>query len=155
MQTNIPNTLFCFVFTLFFSVVLHSQEVETNSIPVRSEKDSIAPAIDSEEIAKQLQEQDTYKTDTVRKPQFLTDIVNYTAKDYMRLSPEDNKMYLYNEAKIVYGDMTIEAGLIIIDNEKNEVYAYGIEDSIGEYSQKPNFHPGAKKGRTRFNKVQF
>ena len=145
MQTNIPNTLFCFVFTLFFSVVLHSQEVETNSIPVRSEKDSIAPTIDSEEIAQQLQQQDTVKADTLRKPQFLTDVVNYTAKDYMRLSPKDNKMFLYNEAKIVYGDMTIEAGLIIIDNEKNEVFAYGIADSIGEYSQKPIFTQAQKK----------
>ncbi|QYA26409.1 LPS-assembly protein LptD [Gramella sp. MT6] len=145
MQTNIPNTLFCFVFTLFFSVVLHSQEVETNSIPVRSEKDSIAPAMDSEEIAKQLQPQDTVKTDTVGKPQFLTDVVNYTAKDYMRLSPKDNKMYLYNEAKIIYGDMTIEAGLIIIDNERNEVFAYGIPDSIGEYSQKPIFTQAQRK----------
>ncbi|WP_051199753.1 putative LPS assembly protein LptD [Christiangramia echinicola] len=145
MQTNIPNTLFCFVFTLFFSVVLHSQEVETNSIPVRSEKDSIAPAIDSEEILTQLQEQDSTKTDTVKKPQFLTDIVDYTAKDYMRLSPRDNKMYLYNEAQIVYGDMTIEAGLIVIDNEKNEVYAYGIEDSIGNYSQTPIFTQAQRK----------
>ena len=155
MQTNIPNTLFCFVFTLFFSVVLHSQEVETNSIPVRSEKDSIAPTIDSEEIVNTTSTTGYVKTDTVRKPQFLTDIVDYTAKDYMRLSPEDNKMYLYNEAKIVYGDMTIEAGLIIIDNEKNEVYAYGIEDSIGDYSTNPNFHPGTKKSRTRLNKIQF
>ncbi|PTX43051.1 hypothetical protein C8P64_1577 [Christiangramia gaetbulicola] len=145
MQTNIPNTLFCFVFTLFFSVVLHAQEVETNSIPVRSEKDSIAPAIDSDEISKQLQQQDTVKTDSVRKPRFLTDVVNYTAKDYMRLSPKDNKMYLYNEAKIDYGDMTIEAGLIIIDNERNEVYAYGITDSIGEYTQKPIFTQAQRK----------
>ncbi|MBT8319551.1 MAG: LPS-assembly protein LptD, partial [Gramella sp.] len=124
MQTNIPNTLFCFVFTLFFSVVIHSQEIENNSIPVTSEKDSIPPALDSNEISNQLIAQDTVQRDTVRKPQFLTDVVNYTAKDYMRLSPRDNRMYLYNEARIIYGDMTIEAGLIIIDNEKNEVYAY-------------------------------
>ncbi|MCG9972317.1 putative LPS assembly protein LptD [Christiangramia crocea] len=139
MQTNIPNSLFCFVFTLFFSLVLYPQEVETSSIPVRAEKDSIAPAMNADEISRQLQQQDTTKTDTVRKPQFLTDIVTYTATDYMRLSPKENKMYLYNEAKIVYGDMTIEAGLIIIDNSKNEVYAYGIEDSTGVYVQTPVF----------------
>lgn len=145
MQTNIPNTLFCFVFTLFFSVVLNAQEVESSSIPVKAEKDSIVPAIDSNEITSQLQQQDTVKTDTIRKPQFLTDIVNYTAKDYMRLSPKDNKMYLYNEAKIDYGDMTIEAGLIIIDNARNEVYAYGIEDSTGAYTQAPIFTQAQRK----------
>ena len=139
MQTNIPNSLFCFVFTLFFSLVLYPQEVETSSIPVRSEKDSIAPAMMPDEITRQLQQQDTTKTDTVRKPQFLTDVVTYTATDYMRLSPKENKMYLYNEARIQYGDMTIEAGLIIIDNSKNEVFAYGIEDSTGVYTQTPVF----------------
>lgn len=145
MQTNIPNTLFCFVFTLFFSVVLHSQEIENNSIPVRSEKDSVVPSLISKEIPNQVKEQDTVKRDSVRKPRFLTDVVNYTAKDYMRLSPRENKMYLYNEARIVYGDMTIEAGLIIIDNEKNEVYAYGIKDSIGTYSQTPIFTQAQRK----------
>ncbi|MCB7480214.1 putative LPS assembly protein LptD [Christiangramia sediminis] len=145
MQTNIPNSLFCLVFTLFFSLVLYPQEVETSSIPVQAEKDSIAPIIDSQEISQQLQQQDSVKTDTVKKPQFLTDIVNYTAKDYMRLSPQENKMYLYNEARIVYGDMTIEAGLIIIDNSKNEVYAYGIQDSTDTYSQTPIFTQAQRK----------
>lgn len=145
MQTNIPNSLFCLVFTLFFSLVLYPQEVETSSIPVEAEKDSIAPIIDSQEISQQLQQQDSIKTDSVKKPQFLTDVVNYTAKDYMRLSPQENKMYLYNEAKIVYGDMTIEAGLIIIDNERNEVYAYGIQDSTDTYSQTPIFTQAQRK----------
>src|SRR5690606_1400647 len=31
------------------------------------------------------------------------------------------------------------AGLIILDNEKNEVYAYGITDTSGVYTQKPVF----------------
>ncbi len=145
MQTNIPNSLFCLVFTLFFSVVLNSQEIETNSIPVEAEQDSIPPAIEASEIAEQLSEQDTTETDTVQKPQFLTDLVDYTATDYMRLSSRENKMYLYNEAKIVYGDMTIEAGLIIIDNAKNEVYAYGIEDSTGVYTQTPVFTQAQRK----------
>ncbi len=111
---------------------------------MRAEKDSIPPAIDSSEIADNLQEQDTTTTDTIRKPQFLTDVVNYTASDYMRLSPQENKMYLYNEAEVIYGDMTINAGLIIIDNIRNEVYAYGIEDSTGTYIQKPVFTQGQR-----------
>ncbi len=124
--------------------MLYPQEVESTSIPVKAEKDSIAPAIDAQEITAQLQQQDTTATDTVRPPQFLTDVVSYTSKDYMRLSPAENKMYLYNEAKIVYGDMTIEAGLIIIDNAKNEVFAFGINDSTGTYTQKPVFTQAQK-----------
>ncbi|MCM4156780.1 putative LPS assembly protein LptD [Gramella sp. AN32] len=139
MQTKIPNTLFCLIFTLFFGLNSFSQERENNSIPVQSDTDTIAPLLDSEEISQQLEQRDTVKVDTLKKPTFLTDIVTYTAIDYMRLSPRENKMYLYNEAKIVYGDMTIEAGLIIIDNNKNEVFAYGIIDTAGVYTQKPSF----------------
>src|SRR5690606_32374477 len=51
----------------------------------------------------------------------------------------DGRMHLYNEAEINYGDINIKAGLIILDNEKKEVYAYGIPDSTGAYSQKPIF----------------
>lgn len=144
MRTNIPNILFCFIFTLFFSGVIHSQEVENNSIPVKAEQDSLSPAKAPTEIEEIIVEQDTVKKDSVRRPQFLTDVVEYTAKEYMRLNPKTNKMYLYNEAKIVYGDMTIEAGLIVIDNEKNEFFAYGIEDSVGIYVQKPIFTQAAK-----------
>lgn len=83
---------------------------------------------------------DTVQNDTIKpKNQFLTDQVTYTATDYMRLSPKDGRMHLYNEAEINYGDINIKAGLIILDNEKKEVYAYGIPDSTGAYSQKPIF----------------
>src|SRR5690606_17541267 len=75
-------------------------------------------------------------------PRLLTDVVNYNAQDYMRLSPRENRMYLYDQAQITYGDMVLTAGLIIVDNNKNEVYAYGIPDSAGVYSQKPIFTQG-------------
>ncbi len=144
MQTNIPNTLFCLICALLFSTVLQAQETGNPSVPVKAEKDSIAPAVSADEISLALQQKDTTVQDTVRPPQLLTDIVDYTATDYMRLSPRENRMYLYNEAKIVYGDMTIEAGLIVIDNNKNEVFAYGITDSTGTYTQAPVFTQAQK-----------
>ena len=129
---------------LLFPVVLFAQETGNETIPIEAEQDSIQPIVTASEISEQLRQQDTTKTDSVRKPQFLTSIVQYTAKDYMRLSPKENKMYLYNQAKIIYGDMTIEAGLIIIDNTKNEVFAYGIPDSTGVYTQAPKFTQGPR-----------
>ena len=72
----------------------------------------------------------------------------------MRLSQSENRMYLYNEAEITYGDIKISAGLIVLDNEKNEVYAYGITDSTGTYSQKPIFTQAESEVRPdsiRFN----
>lgn len=51
---------------------------------------------------------------------------------------------MYNNAYIKYEDMRIDAGLIILDYNKNEVYAKGI-DSAGVYSQRPVFVQGANK----------
>jgi len=112
---------------------------------VTKTEDSITPAVSSKEILENLKAADTVQKDSVNKPQFLTGVLDYSAKDYMRLNPKENKVYLYDEAKIVYGDMTIEAGLIVIDNNSNEFYAYGIEDSLGEYVQKPVFTQANRK----------
>lgn len=83
--------------------------------------------------------QDSTENDSIKSAGMLTDIVTYKAKDYMRLARKENQMYLYDEAEVIYGDMNIKAGLIIIDNTKNEIYAFGIKDSLGEYTQKPVF----------------
>lgn len=68
----------------------------------------------------------------------LEDVIDYYGHDYVFLDRQKNKVFLYNQAYITYQDMRIEAGLIIMDYEKNEVYAKGI-DSAGVYSQRPVF----------------
>ena len=89
--------------------------------------------------------QDSTKTDSVKpKPEFLTDIVTYKAKDYTSFNKKEQKLYLYNEAEIIYGDMEIKAGVIVIDYSKNEVYAGRVKDSAGVYSQNPIFKQGAQ-----------
>lgn len=82
---------------------------------------------------------DTVKTDTIKpEKELLTDVVSYFGEDYVYIDRDENKVYMYNKAYIIYEDMRIDAGLIILDYNKNEVYAKGI-DSAGVYSQKPIF----------------
>lgn len=81
---------------------------------------------------------DTVRTDTVKAEEFLQDIVEYYGEDYVYLDRKTNQIFLYNEAYVIYQDMRIDAGLIILDYNKNEVYAKGI-DSAGVYSQSPVF----------------
>ena len=82
---------------------------------------------------------DTVKTDTIKpEKELLTDVVSYYGEDYVYIDRDGNKVYMYNKAYIIYEDMRIDAGLIILDYNKNEVYAKGI-DSAGVYSQKPIF----------------
>ncbi|MFD1095955.1 putative LPS assembly protein LptD [Salegentibacter chungangensis] len=121
---------------------LTAQEINNDSgIEVQAERDSLVYVGDSLPLAKTIKMQDSILQDSIKPQgnQLITDVVKYKAKDYMRLSAKENKMYLYNEAEITYQDMIIQAGHIIIDNNKNEVYAYGIPDSTGAYSQRPVF----------------
>lgn len=82
---------------------------------------------------------DTVKNDSIKKKEdFLTGVVDYYGEDYIFMDQVNNKIYMYNKAYIVYEDMRIDAGLIILDYSTNEVFAKGI-DSAGTYSQRPVF----------------
>ena len=109
----------------------------------KTEKDSLNISLDT--IAKiiSLKEIDSVKQDSIEpKKEFLTDKVKYKATDYVSINQKEEKIFLYNEAEVYYGDMEIKSGIIVIDYKKNEVYAGRIKDSLGEYSQHPVFKQG-------------
>ncbi|UZO80300.1 LPS-assembly protein LptD [Aquimarina sp. ERC-38] len=148
MQTKVVHILYLLSFSLLCWCNVSAQEFgKTNKVPVENPIDTtiLKSQLSRDTLtnvpANPVNEkvQDTVKKDTLPEPSLLTDNVRYKSKDYMRLSRRENKMYLYNEAEIIYGDMQINAGYIIVDNEKNEVYAYGIKDSTGVYTQTPIF----------------
>ncbi|SDZ92357.1 putative LPS assembly protein LptD [Psychroflexus halocasei] len=90
-----------------------------------------------------LQDSTQISQDSIKvKQSMLTDIISTSAIDYRRFDRKENKLYLYNEAKVNYQDYKIDAGIIIIDNNTNEVYAKGIVDSTGVYTQSPVFDQG-------------
>ena len=78
---------------------------------------------------------------SVKKPLLLND-VKYDASDSIIINQKDNKISLYNNAKIIYGDIELTSGLIILDYKKNEVYAGRISDENGNLSQYPVFIQG-------------
>jgi lipopolysaccharide assembly outer membrane protein LptD (OstA) len=77
----------------------------------------------------------------MKKPLLLND-VKYDASDSIIINQKDNKIILYNNAKIVYGDIELTSGLIILDYKKNEIYAGRIADKDGNLSQYPVFKEG-------------
>ncbi len=83
------------------------------------------------------------KTDSL-KPQnnALLGKILYEATDTTSISPKEKLIRLYNNAKINYQDMEITSGIIIVDYDKNEIYAGRIKDSLGEYTQLPVFKQG-------------
>jgi len=104
-----------------------------------------------------LKELDSTSKDSIKpKKDFLNSSVKYTAKDYTSYNRREQKMYLYNEAEVYYDNMEIKAGVIIIDLNKDEVFAAGIKDSSGVYTQRPSFKQGenlVEPDSMRFNTV--
>jgi len=115
------------------SVKIYSQEFPKTQI--LSKQDSI------QQIS---EERTTIPTDSLKpKKGKLEGIITRFAKDYNTTNHKKGVSKLYNQAKINYLDMELEAGIIIIDNIKNEVYAKGIIDTSGVYTQSPKFTQGA------------
>ena len=113
----------------------------TEETPEEKVDDSLT--IDAESFLATNKEIDSTKNDTIKpKTQLLSSTVTYKATDYMAYKKKESKMYLYNEAEVYYEDMEIKAGSIILDFDKDLVYAYGIKDTLGDYTQRPSFKQG-------------
>lgn len=150
-------------FTVFIIFLLYwvppsiAQDIPPNNqvnIPSNNVQDTLL--IDTRTIFPEGNEAiiDTIKTDSIIPKQELLDgIVDYYGEDYVYIDRKSHKVYMYNKAFIEYGDMRIDAGLIILDYNKNEVVASGI-DSAGKYVQKPVFVQKGNKAEPdslRFN----
>lgn len=87
---------------------------------------------------------DSIKVDSIKpKKAFLDGKVKYKAKDYAKIDQKRKLITLYNEAELYYQDVELKSGIIVLDYEKNEVYAGRLKDSAGVYTQYPNFKQGA------------
>ena len=142
LRTNNFKILFALSFTVFINTLSFSQDIPKNGKTInRSLKDGLIKKTDSLSVTAPSEKiQDTIIKDSIKpKKELLETIVKYHAKDYTRFSQKNQKLYLYNEAKIDYGDMNITAGSITIDYNKNTVYAIGITDTVNGYTQKPVF----------------
>ncbi|WP_452225945.1 putative LPS assembly protein LptD [Lacinutrix cladophorae] len=155
MRTNKFQILFALSFTMFINMFGFAQDRPKSGGEIAPIKKGDTIAVNVNDVLQpkeavsilELTEkgQDSTKKDSVKpKSEFLTDIVSYKAKDYTSFNKKEQKLYLYNEAEIIYGDMEIKAGIIVIDYSKNEVYAGRVKDSLGEYTQHPVFKQGTQ-----------
>ncbi|WP_298894663.1 putative LPS assembly protein LptD [uncultured Psychroserpens sp.] len=146
LRTKSLHILFTLSFTMFINMFCFAQELPNTKDPIKpkTEKDTVTVSVDTL-LSKPLniKEQDSVKNDSVpKKKEVLAGIVNYKAKDYVRLNQRENRTTLYNEAEVNYTDMNIKAGIIVIDHTKNLVYAGRLKDSAGVYTQAPVFTQG-------------
>lgn len=148
LRTNLFNIVLLSIFLTIGTTKLYSQDItkKTTAIPTKKQIDTkitgVNPAPKTAEISKK--ELDTVKKDTLKpKKLFLDGKVNYKADNYAKIDQKKKLITLYDKAELYYQDVELKSGIIVMDYEKNEVYAGRIKDSTGAYTQFPNFKQGA------------
>ena len=128
------------------SCKLYSQDIakKTTALPSKKQKDStsLTPKSGEKSISIVKSETDTIKKDSIQPKAFLEGAVKYKSENYARIEQKKKRITLYDKAELYYQDIELKAGIIVLNYEKNEVYAGRIKDSTGAYTQFPNFKQG-------------
>ena len=139
MRTNLFHIVFLAFLLTLTSSTLYSQELpkKTIAIPTDKQSDSLKIAIkNSVEI------NDTIKKDSLKKKPLLDGKIKYKAQKYAKLNQKKKQITLYDKAEVYYKDIELKAGIIVIDYQNDEVYAGRIKDSVGNFTQFPEFKQG-------------
>jgi len=146
LNTNLFNIVLLSIFLTIGNCKLYSQDITKKTTTIPSKKQKNAPKLTTDTIAKTISivstENDTIKKDSVKAKVFLDGKVKYKAEKYARIEQKKKLITLYDKAELYYQDIELKAGIIVMDYEKNEVYAGRIKDSSGTYTQFPNFKQG-------------
>lgn len=143
MRTNLFHIVFKIL--VFFTGVssIYGQEVGKNplNLPYKgSESGENIEFIDSVKPVDTLK----IKEKPVKKEKnILEGKVHSKAEGFRMMNQKEKTMTLYDNAELNYLDINLTGGIIILNYEKDEVYAYGIKDSANVYQQMPVFKQGS------------
>ena len=148
LHTNLFNIVLLSIFLSIGSGNLYSQDISKKKtvIPANKQADSAKPTVDTIKtpVLVVQKQSDTIKIDSIKpKKAFLDGKVKYKADKYAKIDQKKKTITLYDQAELYYQDIELKSGIIVMDYEKNEVYAGRIKDSTGTFTQFPNFKQGA------------
>lgn len=140
LRTNLFHIVLSAFFLTLGSAESYSQEKKNNSTSIPAEKQKDTATVNLADIVKP---KDSTKQDTLKpKKGFLESKVKRKAVDYEKMDQKKKLLTLYNQAELYYEDFELKAGIIVMNYEKNEIYAGRIKDSLGNYTQRPVFKQG-------------
>lgn len=152
LRTNLFHIVLSAIFLTLGSIKVSAQELPTKSteIPAEKETDSLMSlkVLDTltqfnDTIINDTVKTGIVKTDTIKKAgSGLDAIVKRKAKSYEKLDQINKTLTLYDEAELLYKDIELRSGIIIMNYDTDEVFAGRIKDSLGNYSQYPYFKQG-------------
>jgi lipopolysaccharide assembly outer membrane protein LptD (OstA) len=144
LHTNLFNIVLISFFLTLGCGNLYSQDIKTQKSTLPTVKQTDKSLSMMKDTVKSVT--DTIKRDSIKpKKSFLDGKVKYIAKDYAKIDQKRKRITLYNEAELYYKDVELKSGIIVLDYEKDEVYAGRIKDSLGVLYQYPNFKQGANE----------
>ena len=146
LHTNLFNIVLLSFFLSLGCSNLYSQDIKKNQTSIPSKKQEVKKPIEIDSIKNPLAQTptDTVKLDTIKvKKNFLNGKVKYKAEKSVKIEQKKKLITLYDKAELYYQDVELKSGIIVMDYEKNEVYAGRIKDSVGNYTQFPNFKQGS------------
>jgi len=135
-------TAFSFISSTIYSQEIKQKSLKTSSVKLKDtlkfQRKKDLNTISKDTIAK--------SKDTITKPvELLESIIDHTADSLIRQDIKNNKIILFDNARLHYKDIDLTAGYIEINNNTNVVWARGIKDSIGNYTQLPIFKQGSEE----------
>ncbi|MES2573881.1 MAG: putative LPS assembly protein LptD [Bacteroidota bacterium] len=146
MNTNLFNIVLLSIFLTIGSCKLYSQDIPNKTKPILPKKEKITSGLtpDNKENTVPITktEVDTIKKDSVKPKAFLEGKVKYNAEKYVRIEQKKKLITLYDKAELYYQDIELKSGIIVMNYEKDEVYAGRIKDSTGKFTQFPSFKQG-------------
>ena len=141
MQRNLFNIVFLTIFLTLGNAKTYSQDLppKNNPFPAKNQADSTK--VELTDLTKVI---DSTKKDSIKpKKGFLDGKIKRKAVDYEKLDQKKKLITLYNKAEVYYQDIELKSGIIVIDYQKDEIYAGRIKDSLGNLTQRPVFKQGA------------
>ncbi len=136
------------------SLIQLAQEVADslkNDIPELVSETEQQPSAEGEQTAEGEQKQDKEKKKD--SGTMIDTEVKYEAKDSMRFDFEHKKMYLFGDAKIEYGDITLTAYQIELNMDSSTAYACGRVDTLGQEQGLPVFQD--KSGEYTMREMRY
>ena len=140
LHTNLFNIVLLAIFLTLGNAKSYSQDLPSKNNPFPANNQTDTTKVDVDGLIKVT---DSIKKDSIKpKKALLESKIKRKAVDYEKIDQKKKLITLYNQAEVYYGDIELKSGIIVIDYQKNEIYAGRIKDSTGKYTQLPVFKQG-------------
>ena len=146
MNTNLFNIVLLSIFLTIGTCKLYSQDIskKTTAVPLNGKKinGNLASENKDKSIIVPKTQLDSIKKDSIKPKAFLEGKIKYKSDNYVKIEQKKKLITLYDKAELYYQDIELKSGIIVMNYKLNEVNAGRIKDSVGKYTQFPNFKQG-------------